>query len=208
MTPSTLQQLALTIVRRKPGIKRVALAKLIYLVDWEHMCRTGRTLTGVDYVRAERGPLAGGLDQSLGQMDGHEMRITGNREIGYSHFPLSQTARFEPGFTTSAVVVIDYILDKYVNCSWPTLVGLAYATTPMRVVLELEGKGRSMKNRRMDLESLCRQDALWRYQKRAHNLSFNETGTAEERIDEHLAGYLAMRRSQRRATTTALNGED
>jgi uncharacterized phage-associated protein len=201
--PSALQNLALFIIRQKPGIKRVALAKLIYLVDWEHFKTTGKLLTGATYVRADKGPLAFGLDNEIKAMDGWEITVSGNKEKGYTHSPLN-TARFEPGFSPYVSTLVDSVLKKYSQYSWMTLVKVSYETTPMQVVFALEGKGQTMKNKRMNLDALCRQDPLWEYQERARRLSFQQAGTDEERMKEEKEVFESTALLRKRATTLEL----
>jgi len=201
--PSGLQNIALHIIRKKPGIKRVALAKLIYLVDWEHFKTTGKLLTGATYVRADKGPLAFGLDNEIKAMDGWEIKVSGNKDKGFTHTPLDR-ARFEPRFSQYSSTLVDAVLRKYSQYSWMTLVKVSYETTPMRVVVSLEERGQTMKNKKMNLDSLCRQDPLWEYQERARRLSFQQAGTDEERMKEEKEVFESMALLRKRATTAEL----
>jgi hypothetical protein len=85
-----------------------------------------------------------------------------------------------------------------------TLVKVSYQTTPMQVVAALEEKGQTMKNKRMNLDSLCRQDPLWEYQERARRLSFRQTGTDEERMKEEKEVFESTALLRKRATTAEL----
>jgi hypothetical protein len=201
--PSALQNLALFIIRQKPGIKRVALAKLIYLIDWEHFKATGKLLTGATYVRATQGPLVFGLDKEIKAMDGWEIKLSGNKDKGYTHTPLD-TSRFEPRFSPYAVTLVETVLKKYLQYSWITLVKVSYETTPMQVVVALEEKGQTMKNKRMNLDALCRQDPLWEYQERARRLSFQQAGTGEELMKEEKEVFEGTALLRKRATTAEL----
>jgi hypothetical protein len=201
--PTSLQNLALYIIQKKHCIKRTALAKLIYLVDWEYFKATGKLLTGATYVRADKGPLAAGLDREIQALDGHEIKISGNKDKGYVHVPFN-SARFEPSFTQPTATLVENVLKKYLDYPLYVLIRVAYETTPMRVVQVLEEKGKDMKNKRMDLGSLCRQDPLWEFQERARRLSFRKEGTEEGRLREEKEIFESTKLLRKRATTAEL----
>lgn len=139
MTPTKLQQLIHAIVSRTGRIARLRLAKLVYLVDWEHYRQTGQPLSDAYYLREQKGPLPASLARDLSRMQAYEIETSPGR-LDAMEGP-GKRPRFQPSFSSEELVTIERILGKYTKYTERDLLLAAYATEPMKALLREESAG-------------------------------------------------------------------
>jgi len=139
MTPTKLQQLIYAIVSRTGRIARLRLAKLVYLVDWEHYRQTGESLSDAYYLREQKGPLPASLARDLSRMQGFEIYTSPGRADAMEG--PGKNPRFQPTFNAQQLATIERTLEKYANYSEGNILLAAYATEPMKALLREESAG-------------------------------------------------------------------
>lgn len=131
--------LAVTVVREaKQPVYKTALAKLTYLADWEHLQKYGKTISGADYRRQERGPLPVELFR-LTFLDGAELRTEHGPKGGVLYSP-GPSPRFRPELTPDELGTIRAVLARFSAHTVAALVDAAYQTPPMVDVIREEEK--------------------------------------------------------------------
>lgn len=205
--PTKLQHLIVHIVRTLSDVSRLKLAKLIYLIDWEHYLRTGEQLTKAFYIRQKMGPLITGLDNAIDKLDRHEIKFSKNPFSGYHH-QIGARPRFEPKFTLQEIATIEEELKKYCQLNNETLQNIAYDTRPMLDILKEESeKCKRMLNIHINFKKYPTRDPLQKYRKLAEKIDFSVHGSQKERSQEFLSEYYKTQNLRKRATTSALHGE-
>ncbi len=140
-SPTKLQEVIAYVVSSLGTVGRVKLTKLIYMIDLEHFGHHGTTLTGATWVRWDHGPMIRGLKEIGGELDGFEIGIreyvdgAGHPRVDYSPGP---TRRFEPRLRDHESAIVASVLGAYGKASMTRLLGVAYATPPMRLVTSWE----------------------------------------------------------------------
>jgi uncharacterized phage-associated protein len=140
-SPTKLQEVIAYVVSAVGTVGRVKLTKLIYLIDLEHFGRHGTTLTGATWVRWDHGPMIRGLKEIGDELDGFEVIIheyvdgSGRQRVDYRQ---GSTKRFEPRLRDHEIAIVTSVLDAYGKVSMSRLLGVAYATPPMRLITAWE----------------------------------------------------------------------
>lgn len=142
---STLQQVARVLLELGGRMTYFKMTKLMYLIDLFSLEKFGHTVASNIYLRQVEGPWPPDLDNSLKEMQGHEVRRFFMRRIPM--VDLGPSPRFE-------IQLDDYILDivfdvfrTYGHLSNAQVKTAIYRTDPMRFVLQEEGKGKKMLNK-------------------------------------------------------------
>jgi hypothetical protein len=144
ITPSKLQSTILYIITRYgKTLGAIELAKIIYLIDIEMMSLFSRTLTGEDYRRQEKGPLAINFGNQIAQMDGFELKVSikpnkGNSGIPKHDHALGDQPRFQPVLDVNELKVIERVLNRIKVLSPIQIQNRAYETEPMKILLANE----------------------------------------------------------------------
>ncbi len=115
------------------------LAKLVYLIDWEHYRQTGEPVSDAYYLREEKGPLPASLARDLSRMQGYEIHTSPGR-VDAMEGP-GKRPRFQPILDAEELASIEGILNKYAKHSERDLLLAAYATEPMKALLREESVG-------------------------------------------------------------------
>ena len=117
------------------------LHKLLYLIDLEHFLEHGRTLTAAPWVREKYGPMTKAMLPSLRDMAEHEIAevtvstLKGRRLRLISPGP---APRFKPNLDRDQLQTVERVLRMTAHLSDDEVRAIAYRTTPMRYVAELE----------------------------------------------------------------------
>ena len=205
LQPSKLQSLIVHLVKELDDVLRVKLAKLIYLIDWEHYCTYAKTLTDSQYTRQEMGPLAIGLAWDVDYLDGHEILVEKTPSSGYHH-TLGHKPRFEPNFNILEKGTIQTILNRYGKYGNTTLKKIAYKTEPMKDILEKEKKiGCKLIGAQMIFTKFPHKNLLAKYCSRAQKLDFSVKGSATDRILEEEELYRATAKYRKKVNTEVLS---
>lgn len=137
--PTRLHELTYELARLCPGLGRTKLAKLLYLIDLEHFCRRGVTLTGAIYVREKKGPMPLALYKVERDLRGWALRLAPEQVGAYvevQHW--AEAGALQPVFEPGAAEVVDMIVSTYGSMPLRNIIQVVYETEPMRALLELE----------------------------------------------------------------------
>jgi len=124
-----------------PGSKRriltISLAKLLFLVDYEHFKATGKQATNLTYVWYKHGPYPlTDFEPRLKNLEGCEIvRLPMSREIDgrpYSLFCAGPRPRFTPCVEESMRSTIDRIIEIFRDATWETLLQYVYSLDIVR----------------------------------------------------------------------------
>lgn len=137
--PTKLRQLIQTILWRTGPVARLRLAKLIYLIDWEHYKQTGEPISDAFYLREKRGPVPASLARDLSRMNGYEVQTSRGRADAIE--APGKRPRFKPTFGTEELRTIEQVLRKYAQYGDSNLLLAVYATPPMKALLREERTG-------------------------------------------------------------------
>lgn len=116
--------------RRK--ILTISLAKLLFLVDYEHFKATGRQATDLTYVWYKHGPYPLiDFEPRLTKLEGYEIaRLPMSREIDsrpYNLFCAGAHPRFVPHFEDPVKDTVDRVVEIFRDASWETLLQYVYS---------------------------------------------------------------------------------
>ncbi len=123
----------------------IELNKLFYLVDVAAYRLFGKTISGVQYIRAEKGPYSGDISRELCLLNGKEVKREVKPSKGYSSFPkvawsVIQEPKVEHDLESVETELINQVLDKVRGLAPRDLEKLSYKTEPMLSVLDEESK--------------------------------------------------------------------
>jgi len=198
--PTRLHELSYELVLRCPGIGRTKLAKLLYLVDLEHFCLRGVTLTGAAYVRRQRGPMPVALYDVERDLDGWALRVT-SEQVGPTHVEIKHWAiegKLQPSFDAREREIIDLIASTYSPLPLKDLLRVVYDTEPMRSILAIErDSASSLVGKPIDLSSCWSSDESQRDE---------ESAEIDETIASVHLGETVERESERLATISLAGG--
>jgi hypothetical protein len=134
------------------------LHKLLYLADLEFFLEHGQTLTGAPWVREKYGPMNRAMLPALQAMANHEVaeekRQTRNDRI--LHLILKgPSPRYQASLGPEQAEVLDRVIAMTTRLSDDEVKGLAYATTPMRLLQGRESReGRKLLNMPIDFAQM------------------------------------------------------
>jgi uncharacterized phage-associated protein len=147
-TPTKMQSLIVFVLSRlEYEVGSIELAKILYLIDVEKMMLVGNTITGDEYTRQKKGPLARSFQSSISQMNGFETDVKTIKNKGRSGIPknshsLGKRPRFNPDLDTIDIEVATRVLYKIKGLSPIQLERLAYSTEPMKKIIKKETESR------------------------------------------------------------------
>lgn len=127
-----------------PGSKRktltISLAKLLFLVDYEHFKATGSQATDLTYIWYKYGPYPlTDFEPRLTKLEGYEItRLPMSREIDgrpYHLFCAGAHPRFAPYLGESVRDTVDRIIEIFRDTSWEILLQYVYS---LDIVKELQ----------------------------------------------------------------------
>lgn len=161
MNPTKLQNVILFVVSNcDHSCGRVELAKIIYLIDVESMKFSDSTITGGEYRRRKKGPLAIGFGNQINQMNGYELKISEVSSNGKSGIPklshtLGDSPRFEITLDPMDLTIIQRVLTRIKGLDPMEIQNMAYGTEPMKAVLDEEEKlGHQLNGRSIDFSNV------------------------------------------------------
>jgi len=193
LTPSKLHNLILYIVSycgRELGA--IELAKMIYLIDLENVRLSGKTMTGDNYTRQERGPLCANFGDCITQMDGFELNVSIENNSS-SSFPkhthtLGKKPRFEPILNQVDLVIIQRVLKRLNGLRPKQLEELAYESEPMRAITDQEKKiGKLLLREKIDFSFVRPNPVL---------LKWRENMAKEQSPDKDFEAFLLQERKE------------
>jgi hypothetical protein len=123
----------------------IELNKIFYLVDVASYRLLGKTISGVTYIRAEKGPYSRSISQELCELDGKQLKRETKHSRGFSPFPkvawsVTEDSKKEPDLMPEEKEIINQVLDKIKGLSPQDLEKLSYKTEPMLHILDEEKK--------------------------------------------------------------------
>jgi len=123
----------------------IELNKLYYLVDVASYRLFGETLSGVRYIRAEKGPYSREISRELCLLEGRGVIRETKPSKGASTFPkvawsIDKSTVVEPDLEAVEKELIDQVLRKVKGLAPRDLEKLSYNTEPMLDVLDQEAK--------------------------------------------------------------------
>jgi len=99
------------------NLGKIKLFKLLYLLDFEHFRRTGRSVTGLDYHAWKFGPVPVALDQEWEEPEpdmAEAIRIEPEKVIDYVRETVSAQAGFDDShFSKRELRIMAALVDKY-----------------------------------------------------------------------------------------------
>jgi uncharacterized phage-associated protein len=101
---------------RNGTLGKVKLMKLLYYLDFDFFEKYGRSVTGDEYLRFERGPVPRMEEKILREMRGKEIKIVSRKmPKGYSDQQhIEPLAEFDPSvFTKEEILIIEEIASKW-----------------------------------------------------------------------------------------------
>jgi len=173
-TPTPLHKLIVFILRElKRELGAIELAKIIYLVDVESIKLLGRSISGDEYLRRERGPLPTGFYRAIEEMKGAEVNVVIHPRFlwpKHSH-GLGSTIRFPCNFEPEIEAVVRRVLERLAPLRPRQIEQLAYETEPMMHILATEQeRGFIIEGVTVDLSKVEMNQRLarWRENKARH----------------------------------------
>jgi uracil-DNA glycosylase family 4 len=142
---STLQQIALVLLELGGRMTYFKMTKLMYLIDLFSLEKFGHTVASNIYLRQTEGPWLPDLNNSLKEMQGHEVHRFFMRTIPM--VALGPSPRFEVQLDNNILDVVFDVFRTYGHMSNAQIKTAVYRTDPMRFVLQEEGKGKKMLNK-------------------------------------------------------------
>ena len=142
--PTKVHHLVYYVMQRlKREVGAIELMKIIFLIDVAYFRLFGRSLTGLQYVRHEKGPYAREISDAAEDMDTHELSLQSRPCRGSSQYPkkarsLGEAPRFEAVLAPDEAQVVDETLHRIGGLRPKELEEQAYSTEPMRAMLEQE----------------------------------------------------------------------
>jgi hypothetical protein len=123
----------------------IELNKLFYLVDVASYRLFGTTISGTQYVRAEKGPYSRAISRELRLLDDKQMKRTTKPSKGFSAilkvaWSVPQETTIESDLAPVEQEVINKVLDKVEGLAPRDLEKLSYKTEPMLHILDEEKK--------------------------------------------------------------------
>jgi len=157
MKPTKLQSLILFVVKNLGyPVGSVELAKILYLIDVERMMLAGDTVTGEEYTRQKKGPLARNFGKAIDSMMGNEITlaiIPTNSGISKKSHSIGNQPRFEPELDEMDILSVVRVCKKIEGLAPLNLEKLAYRTKPMKAITDKEAKlGKLLIGEKVDLK--------------------------------------------------------
>jgi len=123
----------------------IELNKLFYLVDVASYRLFGKTVSGTEYIRAEKGPYSRSISRELCLLEGKQIRRETKPSKGYSSFPkvawsVVEGAAAESDLAPVEQELITQVLDKVKGLTPQELERLSYRTEPMLHIVDEEKK--------------------------------------------------------------------
>ena len=101
---------------RNGTLGKLKLMKLLYYLDFDFFEKYGRSVTGDEYLRFERGPIPRMAEKTLKQMQGKEIKIV-NRKMpkGYNDQQhIEPLVEFDPNvFSREEILMLEEIASKW-----------------------------------------------------------------------------------------------
>lgn len=198
-SPSKLEELVLFVLQNSQReLGGIELAKILYLIDVEKMRFLGTTLTGEEYVRAEKGPLVRGFQHAIRRLLGHEVAVSVQPSSGKSRWDknchsVGPAPRFQPDLEAVDQVIATRVLYRVSKDTPRQLEKRAYDTEPMKAIMAMEAKSGEKYGGSLNFSLVKRDASFSRWQanrrKREKSEPEYEKFLEEERaeIDEVLA---------------------
>jgi hypothetical protein len=168
------------------GLGRTALVKLCYLIDVESMRLTGKTVTGLQFIRYHYGPYAVEATRTAD-------KLLSSGLIGFrrgSYFSRLSQAEIDGTLTNEETYLIDEVMRRYGDLPLNCLKLVAYETPPMRRVTEEEKRlGTVLNGRPLDMSSVVterKKRPLSAIVRAKGRVDFSSRGTIEEAAAEEL----------------------
>ena len=116
----------------RKGILTVSLAKLLFLIDYEHFKATGRQASDLTYIWYKHGPYPlTDFEPRLAKLEGHEIvRLPMERVIDgrpYSLFYAGESPRFTPSSPEPVKEIADRVIFIFGEASQETLLEYVYS---------------------------------------------------------------------------------
>lgn len=173
-SPVPLDSLILYVLQRTGReFGSIELAKVVFLSDIEAMKFTGKTITGEEYLRAEKGPLVRGFADSIARMLGHEVKLDikapwGLNRWGKHCHSLGPDVRFEPSLDDLQRATVERVLRRTSGLSPKVLEQMAYETEPMQAMATIEARSGTAYGSILDFTTVSEDPgmATWRKNKR------------------------------------------
>ncbi|PIU55435.1 MAG: hypothetical protein COS88_04530 [Chloroflexi bacterium CG07_land_8_20_14_0_80_51_10] len=117
---------------RRGGILAVSLAKLLFLIDYEHFKATGKQASDLTYIWYKHGPYPlTDFEPRLAELEGHEIvRLPMERVIDgrpYSLFYAGRSPRYTPSLPESVKEIADRVIFIFGEASQETLLEYVYS---------------------------------------------------------------------------------
>ena len=124
----------------KRKVLTISLAKLLFLVDYEHFKATGSQATDLTYIWYKHGPYPlADFEPRLKKLEGYEIaRLPMSREIDgrpYNLFCAGAHPRFAPHLEEPVRDIVDRLAEIFRDASWETLLQYVYS---LDIVKELQ----------------------------------------------------------------------
>ena len=174
---------------RDVGLNGTALVKLCYLIDVESMRLTGKTVTGLQFIRYHYGPYAVEATRTAD-------KLLSSGLIGFrrgSYFSRLSQAEIDGTLTNEETYLIDEVMRRYGDLPLNCLKLVAYETPPMRRVTEEEKRlGTVLNGRPLDMSSVVterKKRPLSAIVRAKGRVDFSSRGTIEEAVKEALSKF-------------------
>jgi hypothetical protein len=144
MNPTKLQSLLLFILENlNRDVGSIELAKILYLVDAESVFLVGHSVSGEEYTRQKKGPLARNFQNALDSMDGFEATLVvvpTRSGIPKNSHSIGKKPRFVPKLDETDILAASRVLKRISGVTPLDLEKLAYDTEPMKIIASKEIK--------------------------------------------------------------------
>lgn len=201
-SPSKIQEVIIYLVEKLDCITRVKLAKLIYMSDWLFFQEYGASLTGVKYVRRERGPVPVGFEKSVDSLNGKELDIDRIANFGMRTIQhrIGPKPRFKPKLTPQEKLMVENVLRCYGNLPSKVVAQISYQTPPMAERLKEEKQvGQKLIGKKIVFEETIPTQLLAKFSSILTKDDVVERGNAEELASRDLEIYESISVARDRA---------
>lgn len=144
MKPTKVQSVSIYLLQNYgKQVGTIELNKLLYLIDAAFYRLFGRTVSGLSYIRYDKGPYTRQITDELSELIDYEVLREYKPSRGYSKFLKvawckGKNPRFEPEMEAEEKEVTNQVFRKVRGLSPRDLERLAYKTEPMQEIIERE----------------------------------------------------------------------
>lgn len=144
MNPTKLQRLILFVLNNLGhDIGAIELAKILYLIDIESISLVGHTVSGEEYTRQKKGPLARNFQNALDSMMGSEITlilVPTRSGIPKKSHSVGNKPRFVAELDEIDILSANRVLKRIRGVAPVDLEKLAYDTEPMKIITNKESE--------------------------------------------------------------------